>query len=77
MEVIKNLQIDNNCVLIIVDVQNDFCEGGSLQVSKANSIIPIINKISSKFSHIVLTCDWHPEVNIIIFQVGSYFIYRL
>lgn len=29
--------------LIIVDVQNDFCEGGSLEVAKSNSIFPFIN----------------------------------
>jgi nicotinamidase/pyrazinamidase len=29
--------------LIIVDVQNDFCEGGSLAVSGAKEIIPLIN----------------------------------
>lgn len=29
--------------LIIVDVQNDFCEGGSLEVAKSNQIFPFIN----------------------------------
>ena len=32
--------------LIIVDVQNDFCEGGSLEVQNANRIIPKINALS-------------------------------
>ena len=32
--------------LIIVDVQNDFCEGGSLEVQNANQIIPKINALS-------------------------------
>ena len=32
--------------LIIVDVQNDFCEGGSLEVQNANQIIPKINSLS-------------------------------
>src|SRR6056297_126064 len=46
--------------LIIVDVQNDFCEGGSLAVENANEIIPVINKISGKFNKVVATMDWHP-----------------
>ena len=54
--------------LIIVDVQNDFCQGGSLEVNGANEIIPVINKIrenfDEKFSLIVLTQDYHPEDHI-------------
>lgn len=49
--------------LIIVDVQNDFCENGALEVKKGNEIIPIINKLvkSNKFDLIVATQDWHPK----------------
>jgi nicotinamidase/pyrazinamidase len=48
--------------LIIVDVQNDFCEGGSLPTYDSNSIIPFINQLikSPTFSPIVFTEDWHP-----------------
>ena len=50
--------------LIIVDVQNDFCEGGSLAVPDANKIIPVINEIrnnyNDKFALVVLTQDFHP-----------------
>lgn len=35
----------DNSALIVVDVQNDFCEGGSLEVRDASKIIPKINKI--------------------------------
>jgi nicotinamidase/pyrazinamidase len=35
-------EIDNSA-LVIVDVQNDFCEGGSLEVKDASLILPIIN----------------------------------
>lgn len=52
--------ISNSDALIIVDVQNDFCTGGSLAVDGAESIIPEINRIASRFSHVVLTQDWHP-----------------
>jgi nicotinamidase/pyrazinamidase len=47
-------------VLIIVDVQNDFCPGGALAVPKGDAIIPAINRLARGFAHIVLTQDWHP-----------------
>lgn len=48
--------------LIIVDVQNDFCEGGSLAVPGAKEIIPYINLLMEEnhYDQIVLTQDWHP-----------------
>jgi nicotinamidase/pyrazinamidase len=48
--------------LIIVDVQNDFCEGGALAVPGANEIIPYINLLTkeNQYDQIVLTQDWHP-----------------
>lgn len=39
-------QREMKTALIIVDVQNDFCEGGSLEVPNANQIIPKINALS-------------------------------
>lgn len=47
--------------LVIVDVQHDFCEEGSLAVPKANEIIPIINDLMPKFDLVIFTQDWHPE----------------
>lgn len=46
--------------LIIVDVQNDFLEGGSLAVPHGNEIIPIINKIQREYDLVIATQDWHP-----------------
>jgi len=46
--------------LIIVDAQNDFMPGGSLEVADGDAIIPVINNIQSKFDLIVATQDWHP-----------------
>ncbi|WP_407481296.1 bifunctional nicotinamidase/pyrazinamidase [Elizabethkingia meningoseptica] len=48
--------------LIIVDVQNDFCDGGSLAVPGASEIIPYINSLmeSDAYDQIVLTQDYHP-----------------
>jgi len=47
--------------LIIVDVQNDFCPGGSLAVKDGDKVIPVINKLMSEFDLVIFTKDWHPE----------------
>jgi nicotinamidase/pyrazinamidase len=46
---------------IIIDVQNDFCEGGKLAVAGGESIVPLINQLASEHDHVILTQDWHPE----------------
>lgn len=50
--------------LLIVDVQNDFCCGGSLEVKDAADIIPVINSLVDSFNRsgdlVVATKDWHP-----------------
>ena len=52
--------------LIIVDVQNDFCEGGALAVPGASEIIPYINLLmeENEYDQVVLTQDWHPDNHI-------------
>jgi nicotinamidase/pyrazinamidase len=47
--------------LLIIDVQNDFCPGGSLAVPEGDQVIPVINRISGLFPHVVATKDWHPS----------------
>jgi nicotinamidase/pyrazinamidase len=47
-------------VLIIIDVQNDFCPGGSLAVKGGDEIVPIINVLANGYQHVLLTQDWHP-----------------
>jgi nicotinamidase/pyrazinamidase len=47
--------------LIVVDVQNDFCPGGALAVPKGDEVVPVVNRIASRFRHVVLTQDWHPR----------------
>jgi nicotinamidase/pyrazinamidase len=47
-------------VLIVVDVQNDFCPGGGLAVPRGHEIVAPINRLAAKFAHVVLTQDWHP-----------------
>jgi nicotinamidase/pyrazinamidase len=49
--------------LIIVDVQNDFCEGGSLAVSGgaavAAGISLVLDRSADRWDHVVATKDWH------------------
>jgi len=47
-------------VLIIVDVQNDFCPGGALAVPHGDEIVSTVNRLAVEFPHVVLTQDWHP-----------------
>jgi nicotinamidase/pyrazinamidase len=47
--------------LLIIDVQNDFLGGGSLEVPGSNVIVPVINQIQDSFDLVVATQDWHPE----------------
>ncbi len=46
--------------LIIVDIQNDFLPGGSLEVPMGDVIIPLVNKLQERFPLVVATQDWHP-----------------
>lgn len=55
---------NQNHALVIVDVQNDFCPGGALAVEEGDAVVPVINRISSRFSIVVATKDWHPEGHI-------------
>jgi nicotinamidase/pyrazinamidase len=48
-------------VLIVVDMQNDFCPGGSLAVPEGDIIIPTINKLLPHFDLVIFTQDWHPS----------------
>lgn len=47
--------------LIIVDAQNDFMPGGSLEVKNGDEIVPVINSIQDEFELILATQDWHPK----------------
>jgi len=47
-------------VLIVVDVQNDFCPGGALAVAEGDQVVPIANRLIERFASAVLTQDWHP-----------------
>lgn len=46
--------------LIVVDIQNDFVAGGSLEVPNGEQIVPLVNESMSHFDLVIATQDWHP-----------------
>jgi nicotinamidase/pyrazinamidase len=48
-------------VLLVVDIQNDFCPGGGLSVPRGDDVVPIVNRLAERFANVVLTQDWHPR----------------
>ena len=51
---------DDRDILIVVDMQNDFCPGGALAVPQGDEIVPTVNRLAAEFAHVILTQDWHP-----------------
>jgi len=47
-------------LLLLIDVQNDFCPGGALAVGDGDAVVPAINGFAAKFDQVALTQDWHP-----------------
>ena len=51
--------------LLIVDVQNDFCPGGSLAVAQGDGVIPPLNAVAAwMVAHgrpVFASRDWHPR----------------
>ena len=56
-EIIKPTQGD---VLLVVDVQNDFCEQGNLAVPEGSAVVAVFNRLAERFSSAVAAQDWHP-----------------
>jgi nicotinamidase/pyrazinamidase len=54
------MKIGDSDVLLVIDVQNDFCPGGNLAVPRGDEVVPVINALVRRFSHVVVTQDWHP-----------------
>ena len=50
----------DNTALILIDIQNDFCPGGALEVEEGNEIVEVANKLQEKFRVKIATQDWHP-----------------
>jgi nicotinamidase/pyrazinamidase len=58
------LKKTTSSALLIIDVQNDFCPGGSLAVAEGDKIVPVINGFMPAFRFIIATQDWHPRAHV-------------
>ncbi|MEL7530090.1 MAG: bifunctional nicotinamidase/pyrazinamidase [Bacteroidota bacterium] len=47
--------------LLIIDIQNDFVEGGSLAVAGGKEIVALVNELQKDYELVVATQDWHPK----------------
>lgn len=52
---------DAHTALLMIDIQNDFCPGGALEVAQGDAVVAITNRLQDAFSVRVLTQDWHPS----------------
>jgi nicotinamidase/pyrazinamidase len=53
--------MEKNAALLLIDLQNDFCPGGSLAVAGGNEVISIANALMPYFKTVIATQDWHPD----------------
>ncbi|MGZ8144157.1 MAG: isochorismatase family protein, partial [Methylosarcina sp.] len=55
----------NGDVLIVNDIQKDFCPGGRLAVSEGDQVIPVLNRYIDHFVQrqlpVIATRCWHPK----------------
>ncbi|QOZ24389.1 bifunctional nicotinamidase/pyrazinamidase [Bradyrhizobium sp. CCBAU 51753] len=54
------MKIQPDDLLLVIDVQNDFCPGGALAVADGDAVVPVVNRLAQRFDHVALTQDWHP-----------------
>ena len=54
------MRLGESDVLLVVDVQNDFCPDGALAVPRGDEVVPVVNRLGERFAHVILTQDWHP-----------------
>src|SRR5579863_8324586 len=60
MSMASPISINSQDVLLAIDLQADFMPGGALAVGGGDEIVPLVNRLASRFEHVVVTQDWHP-----------------
>src|SRR5580658_4855837 len=63
MPMASQISIDSQDVLLAIDLQADFMPGGALAVDRGDEIASLVNRLASRFEHIVITQDWHPPTH--------------
>ena len=60
------MSMERNAALLIVDLQNDFCPGGSLPVADGDRVVEPLNRAIQYFTAkglpVLASRDWHPPV---------------
>jgi nicotinamidase/pyrazinamidase len=54
------IPINDKDVLLAIDLQADFMPGGALAVDRGDEIVPLVNRLTTRFENVVVTQDWHP-----------------
>ena len=69
------MSLDAKSALILVDVQNDFCPGGSLAVPNGDAVVPVLNNYTTRFveagAPVYATRDWHPTNHLSFNEQGG------
>ncbi|HUJ29226.1 MAG TPA: isochorismatase family protein [Myxococcales bacterium] len=72
---VGHAQLQSGDALLIVDVQNDFCPGGSLPVARGDEIVPVLNRWIATASEarvpIFASRDWHPRGHVSFRERGG------
>jgi nicotinamidase/pyrazinamidase len=61
---LHNGRMNSHTALLVVDAQYGFMPGGHLAVADGDAIVPVINRIASRFVNVILTQDWHPRAHV-------------
>jgi len=56
----SNVVTPASAALVLVDIQNDFCQGGSLAVPEGDDVVPVVNRLAPLFAFVAASQDWHP-----------------
>ena len=59
----ERIEVGERDALLVIDVQNDFCEGGSLAVPGGSEVVDVVNDLAPRFGTCVFTQDWHPPAH--------------
>lgn len=69
------IQLAAGDALMIIDLQNDFLPGGSLEIPGATALIPVLNRYIACFqTHrlpVIATRDWHPPDHCSFIEQGG------
>ncbi|MBX9895624.1 MAG: nicotinamidase [Nitrosomonas sp.] len=69
------IQLAPGDALMIIDMQNDFLPGGSLEVPGASALIPVLNRYIAHFQQsrlpVIATRDWHPPDHCSFIEQGG------